>query len=276
MFGFEPPIIAKEKIECVEYGASLAIKIKECVGADGYSIENFLPKAQIDAKEGWKKIVSETKSIRKGLSRVVCSVLAEDKTKFLSLPLNPTGAFSRQSGILEATVKLMEVAKTVASQQNLDSDLMVAASILYYNGVIDTIDDGYNYTVADLMYGPSICSYTKVQKKAMELMQNEEARQGISGEDVMLLAHTIAVKGDEVEPVIPEATALKLLHSVLVETDDMNEMLKKGDTQIVTDVNNIHKRSYFSPVLKGENNVFCLGYYILQGDILLHPVPAVI
>ena len=84
MFGFEPPIIAKEKIECVEYGASLAIKIKECVGADGYSIENFLPKAQIDAKEGWKKIVSETKSIRKGLSRVVCSVLAEDKTKFLS------------------------------------------------------------------------------------------------------------------------------------------------------------------------------------------------
>ena len=73
----------------------------------------------------------------------------------------------------------------------------------------------------------------------------------------MLLAHTIAVKGDEVEPVIPEATALRLLHSVLVETDEMNEMLKKGDTQIVTDVNNIHKRSYFSPVLKGENNVCC-------------------
>lgn len=75
---------------------------------------------------------------------------------------------------------------------------------------------------------------------------------------------------------MPEATALRLLHSVLVETDAMNEMLKKGDTQIVADVNNIHKRSYFSPVLKGENNVFCLGYYILQGDILLHPVPAVI
>ena len=37
---------------------------------------------------------------------------------------------------------------------------------------------------------------------------------------------------------------MRLLHSVLVETDAMNEMLKKGDTQIVTDVNNIHKRAY--------------------------------
>ena len=89
MFDFEPPIIAKAKIECVEYGASLAIKIKECVEVDGYSIENFLPKAQIDAKEGWRKIVNETKRIRKGLSRIVCSVLAEDKTKFLSLPFKP-------------------------------------------------------------------------------------------------------------------------------------------------------------------------------------------
>ena len=69
---------------------------------------------------------------------------------------------------------------------------------------------------------------------------------------------------------------MRLLHSVLVETDAMNEMLKKGDTQIVTDVNNIHKRSYFSPVLKGENNVCCFSHYIIKGDILLHPVPAVI
>ena len=75
---------------------------------------------------------------------------------------------------------------------------------------------------------------------------------------------------------MPEATALRLLHSVLVETDAMNEMLKKGDTQIVTDVNNIHKRSYFFPVLKGENNVCCFSPYVLQGDIFIHPVPAVI
>lgn len=32
----------------------------------------------------------------------------------------------------------------------------------------------------------------------------------------------------------------------------------------------------FSPVLKGENNVCCFSNYVLQGDIFIHPVPAVI
>lgn len=32
----------------------------------------------------------------------------------------------------------------------------------------------------------------------------------------------------------------------------------------------------FPPVLKGENNVCCFSNYVLQGDIFIHPVPAVI
>lgn len=32
----------------------------------------------------------------------------------------------------------------------------------------------------------------------------------------------------------------------------------------------------FSSAMKGENNVFCFSHYIFQGDIFIHPVPAVI
>jgi 23S rRNA maturation-related 3'-5' exoribonuclease YhaM len=248
MLDIELPMIAKVKVDCVEYGANLNMKIKECVAVDGYSMDKFLPKAHIDSKDCWKYIAKTLKTIRNSLSRVVCGVLNDDKNRYMTLPMNPTGAFARQSGILEATTKLVSLADRTAKLQSLDRDLLVSAAILYYIGNLDTIDEGYNFTSIDLMYGAELTAYTKVQFKAKELIEaSEEARAEIKGEDVMMLAHILMCKNNKTTPAIPEASVLKYLDIMLREIDEMNESLLNGDPgSIVTDNNNYNKRLYKS------------------------------
>lgn len=241
----QPPAIAKMSVECVEYGASLAFKVKDCAITDEVGLDEFLPKAHIEPKDGWGQVIKLTKTIRNSLCRVVCAILTNDKNKLMTLPLNATGAFARQSGNLEATIKLATLADATAKQQGLDRDLMVTAALLYYNGNLDTLDEGYMNTVADLMYGPSITGYTKVQMKSAELIaNNEDARNEINGEDIMLLSHILAVKGGSVEPVIPEAVAMKQLDIMIQQVDDMYERIAVAETPITVDEYNTNNRVY--------------------------------
>ena len=174
----------------------------------------------------------------------MCSIISENKNPFLTLPLNPTGAFARQSGILEATVKLMAVAETTAGQQGLDRDLLMAAAVLYYNWHFDTIDSGYNQTVADLMYGPSAAAAYKVQMKSMALAASEETRREISEEDAMLLGHILTARGNAVLPAIPEAAALKHLDRMAQEIDEMNETLADSEDAVSIDPNHFNRLLY--------------------------------
>ena len=249
MLDIKLPMIAKVKVDCVEYGANLNMKIKECVEVEGYTMDQFLPKAHIDSKESWKYIAKIVKSVRNSLCRVVCAVLAEDKNKFLTLPMNPTGAFARQSGILEATTKLVELAEHTAKLQNLDRDLLISGAILYYIGNLDTIDEGYNMTPISLMYGAEVTSYTKVQFKAKELIENnEEARADIRGEDIMLLSHVLMCKSDKNIPAIPEASVLKYLDVMLQETDQMTEALRTAEPNTIVNDANRPNRWLYKPI----------------------------
>lgn len=237
LLDFEAPAIIRATVECVQHGASLAMKMKDCVVTDEVGMDAFLPKAHIIPKEGWSAVIQTTKTIRNSLCRVLCAIIAEDKNKFLTLPLNPYGPFARQSGVLEATTKLMALAETAATTStSIDRDLLVTGALLYYIGNLNTIDEGYNFTTVDVMYGPSIAAYTRVQTKSMELIaSSEDAKKDISGEDVMLLSHILAVKSGAVEPAIPEAVILKNLDKMLQETDEMVESIATAETQISTD-----------------------------------------
>lgn len=221
------PIVMKMTIECVEYGSSIAFKIKECIESTDYTIKDFLPKPRIDYKKEWAKIVKITKKIRPGLSRILCSVIAEDKNKLLAYPLNPYGAFARQSGNIEATTKLAELAELTAIQNGLDVDLMLTAAVLYYNGNLETVSEGYSSTTSDVLFGSAIAAVTKVQAKVAKLMEDEAAREVIMPEDVNLLCHILASK-DNVKPAIPEASALSRLDRMIQEIDIMNESIKSS------------------------------------------------
>lgn len=245
MLEFEPPLIAKIQVECIEYGSSIAFKIKNLEETDECDMTAFLPKAHINIKDAWSWFVKKSKTIREGLCRILCAVVLEDKNKFVTLPLKPSGAFARQSGLFEATIKLAEMAETAAIQQNLDRDLMVTAALLYFTGNMETVDEGYKTTVTDLMYGSAITSLIKVQSKAMFLIENnQDARNCISGEDVMMLCHIMAARDNAVFPTIPEAVALKHLAHMLIEVDEMNQVLETAESSINIDFKNKNKRVY--------------------------------
>lgn len=233
----QTPLIMEINVECTEYGANASFKIQQCAETTKYSMELFLPKANINRSDGWNKVVKMLKPLRSGICRVLCSVLSENKNKFVTLPLNPTGAFARQSGILEATIKLASLAEKTAEQdKRLDHDLMVAGALLYYCGHMETVDEGYEHTLTDLMYGSALSSYTVVQMKAAELIcSSEEARSEIDSKDIMLLSHMLAVKNGMIKPAIPEASALKYLDQMIQEVDAMNNLIDAAPDVIVED-----------------------------------------
>lgn len=233
------PIIMKITVECSEYGANLAFKIKESIETDEFTMDDFLPKAHVNNKAEWSKIVKATKTIRPSLCRVVCAIIGEDKNRFMAFPLNPTGAFARKSGNIEATSKLMELAEVVAKQNSLDRDLIVSAAILYYNGSLETVDEGYSSTVTNLMFGPAVSGYTKVQLKAAELIAgSEEARNEIDSQDIMMLGHILAVRDGHVKPAFPEAAALAQLDKMIQEVDMMNEIINNAPEENIINANN--------------------------------------
>lgn len=224
----QTPVIMEMRVECVEYGANASIKVQEAREASGYSIGSFMPKAKMDYKEGWSAVIKAIKPLNPWIGRLVCSVISENKNKFLYLPLNPIGAFARQSGNLEATVKLVNLAEaTYANNPDiLDHDLMVAGALLYYSGSLDTVDEGYEHTVTDLMYGSAIASYTNVQMKMTELAaSNQDFVKEADFEKIMMLAHILVTKGGTVKPSIPEAAALMRLDTMIQEIDAMNESI---------------------------------------------------
>lgn len=159
LIGIKPPAIVKARVEAVKYGANVSIKIRKCEKTD----------------------------------------ISENREKFLTLPLNPSGAFARQGGILEATVKLMAVAS--AGQHGLDRDLLMAAAALYYSGHFDTVDAGYNNTVTYLMYGPAALACHKARMKSMALAASDAgAKDGIPEDDAMTLGHILMARGGTPSP----------------------------------------------------------------------------
>lgn len=196
LIGIRPPAVVKARVEAVKYGANVSVKIRKCEKTDACGIGPFLPKPHIEAKEAWHYVVKTVKSLRPRLCRIVCSIISENKEKFLTLPLNPSGAFARQCGILEATVRLMAVAEASAGQHGLDRDLLMAAAALYYSGHFDTVDAGYNNTVTDLMYGPAALACRKARMKSMALAASDAgAKDGIPEDDAMTLGHILGKGG---------------------------------------------------------------------------------
>lgn len=249
-----PPAVVKARVEVVKYGASVSMKIRkctECTETEKYGIGTFLPKPHINAKEAWSSVEKAVKSIRPGLARIVCAIISDNRNKFLSLPLNQTGAFARQSGILEATIMIMEIAEKCACTQGLDRDLLMAGAVLYYSGNFDTIDNGYNLTVADLMYGPSAVAAHKVQMKSMVLADSDEkAKNEISEEDVMMLCHILMARGNSVVPAIPEALALKHIDLMVHGIEEMNKALSDTEDMVSIDPNHFNRRLYKSKEMR--------------------------
>lgn len=186
-------------------------------------------------------------NIKPGLGRIVCSGISEKMDLFLTLPLNPTGAFARQSSILEATVKLMAVVEIAVVQQGLDRDLLMAVAVLYYRLHFKTIDSGYSKIVTNLMYGPSVAAAYNIHLKSLVLVaSNGKAKYEIVEEDVIMLGHILTARGNTVNLAFPESASLKLFDRMIQEVDEMNAALVSAEDAVFIDPNHFNRLLYRS------------------------------
>ena len=91
--------------------------------------DDFLPKPKIDVKQYWRELNDFAKTLPAGLHALVGKVLMADQKRFVYLPLTTSKSFARRCGILEATLKLTQMAATSAPIMGLDRNITVTSHL---------------------------------------------------------------------------------------------------------------------------------------------------
>ena len=107
------------------------------------------------------------------LCKLVCKVLWNDNNTFRTSPLSATERYARIGGVLEATAKLMELSEATANIMNLDRNIMVAASAVYYIGNIEMTDAEFAPTANVVLTTPAIIAHDKLILAEHMLAENE-------------------------------------------------------------------------------------------------------
>ena len=215
------PFVINAKVDTSEFRESTCSKILSYEIDKEAKVSDFLPKAHIDSAKAIKSLVEKTTCIRMGLRKIVGSILNEHIRAFRYYPLNKTGCFSRTSGILEATVKLTEMAEKVSDTFGLDKDLMIAGAMLYYIGKTKTIDESYNYTPDDVLLGNGLTAAMIVHDAVGNLLKDDEMKEVIHENDVRLLMHILSSRYKGVPSAIPEALAIRHLDAMVTDIETM-------------------------------------------------------
>lgn len=85
----------------------------------------------------WNTLVGQAAPLSQPLRKVVGSTVTNHKAEFMEIPLTKSGIYSEDGGLLLATARLTEMVSNANITLNLNSDLLVASSILYYIGTVD-------------------------------------------------------------------------------------------------------------------------------------------
>lgn len=207
---------------------------------------HFLPKPEIDVKKYWAELNEYAKKLPEHLHKLVGMVLMENQKKFLTLPLTPSKSFARQCGIIEATLKLTKMASETVSILGLDWNLTVTASILYYIGYTECINDAFTTTPDDILIGAGISAYTKVIKQAETLKKELEEEVALKLEkDISCVEHLLLSRYKGISTALPEAMLLRHLDAILNDVDyslSGTKNTEAGKTTSVAGLGRLYKR----------------------------------
>lgn len=210
---------------------------------------DFLPKPKIDVKQYWKELNDFAKTLPTGLHALVGKVLMSDQKRFVYLPLTPSKSFARRCGILEATLKLTQMAAVSAPVMGLNCDITVTAAILYYVGYTHCIDDAFMGTPDDILVGAGIEGYTMVLQKARELKAEgkKEILDTLDDQDIKCVLHILLSRYRGISAAIPEATLLRHLDAIVMDTDMMAKAaadIMPGKTGYVNGIGYVYNRGH--------------------------------
>lgn len=238
------PFVINAKVDTSEFKESACSKIISYELDKEAKVCDFLPKSQIDSAKAIQSLVKKTTGIRMGLRKIVGSILNEHIRAFRYYPLNKTGCFSRTSGILEATVKLTEMAEKTAESFGLDKDLMIAGAMLYYIGKTKTIDESYNYTPDDVLLGNGLAATIIVHDAVVKLSNDDNVKEFIDEKDVKLLMHILSSRYKGISTAIPEAHALRHLDAMVTDIEAMKMVQSKEEHESIVCNQELRGRIY--------------------------------
>ena len=212
------------------YGDNLFIKIKNINRASvdkykkyGFEPSDLIPTSKLNAKQLWIQLQKEIKTISKPhFKKLVTKILTDHKQKFQIYPASISFHYNYQHGLLEQTVSLMKVAKLLARNYAVNSDLLLTGACLHQIGKLYSINVGFSGGKNDSkqLVGNAILSRDIVNKYINQIKKFPE-------DDKIQLEHLILSYQGRREwqsPVEPQTIEAVLLHTINYMDSQVNFM----------------------------------------------------
>ena len=212
------------------YGDNLFIKIKNINRASvdkykkyGFEPADLIPTSKLNVKELWSQLQREIKTISKPhFKRLVTQILLDHKQKFQIYPASISFHYNYQHGLLEQTVSLMKIAKLLARNYAVNSDLLLTGACLHQIGKLYSINVGFSSGKNDSkqLVGNAILSRDIVNKYINQIKKFPE-------NDKIQLEHLILSYQGRREwqsPVEPQTIEAVLLHTINYMDSQVNFM----------------------------------------------------
>jgi 3'-5' exoribonuclease len=212
------------------YGDNLFIKIKNINRASvdkykkyGFEPSDLIPTSKLNAKQLWIQLQKEIKTISKPhFKKLVTKILSDHKQKFQIYPASISFHYNYQHGLLEQTVSLMKIAKLLAKNYAVNSDLLLTGACLHQIGKLYSINVGFSSGKNDSkqLVGNAILSRDIVNKYINQIKKFPE-------NDKIQLEHLILSYQGRREwqsPVEPQTIEAVLLHTINYMDSQVNFM----------------------------------------------------
>lgn len=256
LMDFDNSIIIRATIKAEEFNGTMSYIMNKYQLTNDKSALDFLPKSTIDVKETWAELMKYIALLPDDLKTLVCETIKLNKKKYVSNPLDITGAYATVSGLLEATLKLTQISYQIGVELKLNLDLIVSSAVLYYVGRIKKIKSDFSYTPADVLYHNGFLSAMELER-SLSLLDREN-KQSLNPETVNLIIHILLAQDRGIECCIPEARVLKGVNSIILEVRGMKENLNKAKEGSILNSTNTYAKRIYKPYFdnsKGEKEV---------------------
>ena len=125
-----------------QFGENLMIRIENISKANeskyekfGFKSSDLIPVSKKNPNELWKLLVKDVNAISKShFKKLTKSILADHKDKFKIYPASISYHYNYQSGLIEQTVSLLQIAKQVGMHYDIDIDLLATGACLHQIG----------------------------------------------------------------------------------------------------------------------------------------------
>jgi len=212
------------------YGDNLFIKIKNINRASidkykkyGFEPSDLIPTSKLNVKQLWIQLQKEIKTISKPhFKKLVTKILTDHKQKFQIYPASISFHYNYQHGLLEQTVSLIKIAKLLARNYAVNSDLLLTGACLHQIGKLYSINVGFSDKKNDSkqLVGNAILSRDIVNKYINQIKKFPE-------DDKVQLEHLILSYQGRREwqsPIEPQTIEAILLHTINYIDSQVNFM----------------------------------------------------